>query len=325
LWKRRVTGGGVVTRATSIAAILMMVVSTVEVAAAQSIDWDAAGREAIALLADYLKIDTTNPPGNEIVAARFLKTIFEREGIEVRIVESAPGRGNVYARLKGDGSRKAVVLLNHLDVVPADRKFWSVDPFGGVTKDGYLWGRGALDMKGFGIVQLVTMLVLKRHQVPLGGDVIFLGVADEEAGGALGAQFLLREHFDWVANAGVVLNEGGGREQHGGRAWHFVGVSEKVPLRITLVATGQPGHGSLPQPGSAVEKLVGALHRIVNYQTPIKVLPKCRTSTSRSPISPRRPTGISCATFEPRSATRCSWPASRRSRCTTHASATPSR
>src|SRR5207249_4985150 len=141
---------------------------------------------------------------------------------EARIIESAPGRANVYARLKGTGARKAVILLNHMDVVPADRKFWSVDPFGGVIKDGYLWGRGALDMKGTGILQLVTMLAFKRQGAALEGDVIFLAVADEETGGELGAGFMVREHGDLFKDVSVVLNEGGSSEVLGGHTWHFV-------------------------------------------------------------------------------------------------------
>src|SRR4051812_41252377 len=111
----------------------------------------ALGREAVGVLTDYLKIDTTNPPGNEIRAAQFFKAIFDREGIEARIFESAPNRGNIVARLKGDGSKKAVVLMNHMDVVPADRRYWTVDPFGAMAKEGFVWGRGALDMKGLGV------------------------------------------------------------------------------------------------------------------------------------------------------------------------------
>ena len=124
---------------------------------------EAIEQEAVSLLNEYLRVDTTNPPGNEIKAAQFFKDIFDREGIEAQIIEAAPGRGNIYARLKGDGSKKAIVLMNHMDVVPADRRYWSVDPFGGVVKDGYVWGRGALDMKGMGIVELMAMLALKRR------------------------------------------------------------------------------------------------------------------------------------------------------------------
>ena len=125
----------------------------------------ALEEEAVSLLSRYIQIDTTNPPGNEIKAAQFFKEIFDREGIEARIIESAPGRGNIYARLRGSGAKKAVMLLNHMDVVPADAKLWKEAPFSGAVKDGYIWGRGALDMKGPAIVELMTLLALKRNNV----------------------------------------------------------------------------------------------------------------------------------------------------------------
>ena len=128
----------------------------------------AMAQEALSLLADYIRVDTTNPPGNEIRAAEFFKAIFDREGIESQIFESAPGRANIYARLKGDGSKKDIVLMNHMDVVPVDRRYWTVDPFAGVIKDGYIWGRGALDMKSMGILELMAFLTLKREGTPGG-------------------------------------------------------------------------------------------------------------------------------------------------------------
>ncbi len=232
-------------------------------------------REGLALLAEYLRIDTTNPPGNEIKAAEFFKTIFDREGIESQIFESAPGRGNIYARLKGDGSKKAVVLLNHMDVVPVDRRHWSVDPFAGLTKDGYLWGRGALDMKGMGILELMAMLALKREGTPLKADVIFLGTADEEAGGAMGAGFMVKQHPELFKHAGVVLNEGGyiATDEDGKLRYYGASAAEKIPFWLKLTATGTPGHGSRPRPDSAVIKLIEALHRVVAYQTALKVEP----------------------------------------------------
>jgi acetylornithine deacetylase/succinyl-diaminopimelate desuccinylase-like protein len=236
---------------------------------------EALEQEAVSLLSEYLRVDTTNPPGNEVKAAQFFKTIFDRERIEARILESAPGRGNIYARLKGDGSKKAVVLMNHMDVVPADRRYWSVDPFAGVVKDGFIWGRGALDMKGMGIVELMAMLALKRQGILLKGDVIFLGVADEEAGGAMGAGFIVREHFDLLKNAGTVLNEFSfiAVGDDGKVRYYGVETSQKTPLWLKLTAMGNPGHGSTPRPDSAVNRLIEALHRIVSYQTPLKVEP----------------------------------------------------
>jgi acetylornithine deacetylase/succinyl-diaminopimelate desuccinylase-like protein len=180
------------------------------VAAAPDGEWKNFEEEAVSLLSRYIQIDTTNPPGNEIKAAQFFKGIFDREGIESRIIESAPGRGNIYARLKGNGSKKAVLLLNHMDVVPAEAKLWKEPPFSGVVKDGTIWGRGSLDDKGPAVAELMTLLALKRGNVHLKGDVIFLGTADEEAGGAMGAGFLVEKHPDLLKDVGLVLNEGGG-------------------------------------------------------------------------------------------------------------------
>lgn len=237
-------------------------------------DWKALEEEAISLLSQYLQIDTTNPPGNEILAARFFKSIFDREGIESQIFESAPGRGNIYVCLKGDGSKKPIILLNHMDVVPADRRFWSMEPFSGVIQDGYLWGRGAIDMKGMGILELMTVLILKRWEVPLKGDVIFLGTADEEAGGRYGAGYMIDQHFDLIRGAGVVLNEFGWIYVREGKVEHYgVAVSEKTPFWLRLTAVSTPGHGSMPRADSSVNKLIEALHRIIQYQTPIKVVP----------------------------------------------------
>ena len=240
-----------------------------------SADESALEQQAMSLLTQYLRIDTTNPPGSEIKAAEFFKAIFDREGIEARIFESAPGRGNIYARLKGNGSKKAIVLLNHMDVVPAYRQLWSVDPFAGVVKDGYLWGRGSLDMKGMGIVELMAMLALKRQGIPLNADVIFLGVADEEAGGAMGAGFMLKEHFNLLEDAGTVLNEGGSiYASESGKVLHYdVETAQKTPFWLMLTVTGKPGHGSAPRADSAVTRLIEALYRIVRYQTPLKVEP----------------------------------------------------
>ena len=245
-------------------------------AAAAQLDWKALDDEAVALLSRYIQIDTTNPPGNEIKAAQFLKTIFDREGIEARIIESAPGRGNIYARLKGNGSKKPIVLMHHMDVVPADAKFWKVAPFSGTVKDGVIWGRGSLDNKGAGIFQLLTLLALKRQNVQLKGDLIFLGTADEEAGGALGAGFLLEKHPELFKDVSVVLNEGGGiRVGEDGRArLYTVGVAEKVPLWLKLTAPGTPGHAASPGSDQAVLKLIAALGRFALYQSPIKVVPE---------------------------------------------------
>ena len=256
--------------------LLVVFLSGNGLTAEKSLSADTLEQEAVSLLSRYIQIDTTNPPGNETKAAQFFKETFDREGIEARIIESAPGRGNIYARLRGSGAKKAVILLNHMDVVPADGNLWKEAPFSGSLKDGYIWGRGALDMKGPAIAELMTLLALKRNNVALRGDVIFLGTADEEAGGALGAGFLLEKHPDMFANVGVVLNEGGGvRLGKDGKVQSYsVSVAEKTPLWLRLIATGAPGHGSTPGRDAAVDKLVLGLGRLLAHQTQIKVVPE---------------------------------------------------
>ena len=245
-------------------------------AAQAKFDWKALEEEAVGLLSRYIQIDTTNPPGNEIKAAEFLKTIFDREGIEARIIEAAPGRASIYARLRGNGAKKPIVLMHHMDVVPADGRLWKVPPFSGAVKDGEIWGRGALDNKGAGIFQLLTLVALKRQNIQLKGDVIFLGTADEEAGGEMGAGFLLEKHASLFKDVSVVFNEGGGiRVGDDGRAGIYrVGASEKVPLWLRLTAVGTPGHAASPGGDQAVLKLISALGRIASYQSPIKVIPE---------------------------------------------------
>ncbi|HXG53392.1 MAG TPA: M20/M25/M40 family metallo-hydrolase [candidate division Zixibacteria bacterium] len=239
-------------------------------------DWGTVEARAVALLGRYLRIDTSNPPGNEILAARFFKEIFDGEGIEAKVIESAPGRGNVYARLPGRGAKPAVVLLNHMDVVPADPGSWKEPPFSGAVRDGYMWGRGALDMKGPAILQLFALLELKRRGVPLAADLVFLGTADEEAGGALGLGHLLEAEPGLFAGVGLVLSEGGGiRVGRDGRPRQFnVRVAEKAPLWLRLIARGAPGHGASPGRDSAVASLIRALGRLAEYRPPIRVLPE---------------------------------------------------
>jgi acetylornithine deacetylase/succinyl-diaminopimelate desuccinylase-like protein len=262
-------------------------------AAEPAFSWKTLEAEAVSLLSRYIQIDTTNPPGNEIKAAAFLKEVFDREGIEARVIESSSGRGNIYARISGDGSKKAIVLLNHMDVVPADAKFWKEAPFGGSIKERVIWGRGALDDKGAAIMELLAMAAFKRQNISLKGDVIFLGTADEEAGGALGAGYLTDKHPELFKDVGLVLNEGGGiRIDENGRARVYnVSVAEKTPLWLKLTASGMPGHGSTPGNSLAVNKLISALNRVMSYQSPIKVVPEVQkfyADTANEETEPRR-------------------------------------
>jgi len=245
------------------------------VAAQTQINWDAVQKEALDLFIQYLKIDTTNPPGNETRAANFFAEICKREGIEHKIFEPFPGRGTLWARLKGDGSQRPVILLNHTDVVPHSPEFWSVPAFSGQIKDGFVYGRGAQDMKSVGLAQFISMLALKRARVPLKRDIIFLATADEEAGGLQGAGWFAKNHAELLGKAEFLFNEGGNNVVDAGGKVLAIGVgpSEKTPAWLRLTATGEPGHGSVPRPNSSVNRLLRALNRLLEYSPPIHLTP----------------------------------------------------
>src|SRR2546421_3875377 len=212
--------------------------------------WRALGREAAALLSQYVAINTTNPPGNELQTAQWLKAVLAREGIDAQVFEPRPGKANLYVRLRGDGSARPLILLNHMDVVLASPEYWKVDPFSGAVQDGYVWGRGALDMKGEAIAQLMAMLTLKRAGVPLRRDVIFLAPADEEIGGGVGAGWFVEHHPGVVQDAEVLLTEGGAiRTDANGRIEYCgVGTTEKSPFWLNLPAHGTPRPRAPPTP-----------------------------------------------------------------------------
>ncbi len=197
-----------------------------------------------------------------------------REGIAAEIFESSPGRGNLYARLPGTGSKRPIVLLSHIDVVPATDSAWRVNPWAGETKDGAVWGRGALDMKGMAIVELMTLIALKRRGVPLSRDVILVANADEETN-STGAEWFAREKAGLLRNAEFLLNEGGHNRvgPEGLTEYYGIGVTEKVPYWVRLVARGSPGHGSIPRPDNAAARMARAVGRIAAYQTPIRLTP----------------------------------------------------
>jgi acetylornithine deacetylase/succinyl-diaminopimelate desuccinylase-like protein len=254
-----------------------------------SSDWPALERDAVEKLSAYIHVDTTNPPGNEIRAAQWYAKIFEAEGIPFQIAESAPGRGNIVARLKGSGSEPALILLNHMDVVPVSRDYWTEDPFAGLIRGGYLWGRGSIDMKGIGILQLLTFLELHRLHVGLKRDVIFIGTADEEAGGDMGAGWVVKNRPEWIAGAGFMLTEGATSlaDDSGKPIYFAVGSTEKTPAWLRLTATGRSGHGSIPIPDSAPNHLIAALDRLRQYRPSLELtLPvetMLRTSAAYEP------------------------------------------
>lgn len=222
-------------------------------ASAQSIE-----DEALAWLQAFIRIDTINPPGNESRAVDFLANILDAEGIPYETAESVPGRGNLWARLEG-GDEPALIMLQHTDVVPANLKYWTTDPLSGEIRDGYLWGRGALDMKGTGISQLATFISLHRAGVPLNRDVVLVATADEEAGGFFGAGWLVKEHPEIFEGAGLLINEGGNGQETEEDIVFSVEVTQKVPVWLRLTAVDTPGHGSMPNASSSVTRIVDAL------------------------------------------------------------------
>jgi acetylornithine deacetylase/succinyl-diaminopimelate desuccinylase-like protein len=241
-------------------------------AVAAAPDWKQLGEESADLLANVIRIDTTNPPGTETAAANALVRKLTDDGIAAQVIESSAGRGNLYARLAGRGTGRPIVLLSHLDVVPADPKTWRVPPFSGTREDGYIYGRGALDDKGMGVVELMTMVAIKRSGQELDRDLILLATADEEAGGKAGAGWLVQHHPELVQGAEYLVNEGDAiHEQAGGKLAVQVGVAEKTPCWVRLTAHGDAGHGSTPPPQTAVTRLIRALNKVRRYRSPIRV------------------------------------------------------
>lgn len=236
--------------------------------------------EAQNWLANLIRINTTNPPGNEMPAAQYIAAVLQKENIPHEVLEVAPGRGVVIGRLQAaplPNSSKALLLVAHLDVVGAEKTGWTVDPFGGVVKDGYLYGRGAIDDKGMAAAELAVMVALKRNAVRLDRDVIFLADADEEEGGPASIKTLIDKYWDKIACA-FALNEGGRVTLKNGEV-SYVGVqaSEKIPYDVAVIATGTAGHGSVPQAENPILHLAEAITKIGAYQPPVVMTAVTRT------------------------------------------------
>ena len=227
--------------------------------------------EAVGWLQNYIQIDTINPPGNEYRAVDFLAEIFEAEGIEYQTAESAPGRGNIWARLEG-GNEPGLILLQHSDVVPADEEFWTIPVLSGAIRDGLILGRGARDMKGLGTLQLATFIALHRSGVELNRDVVFLATADEEAGGMFGVGWLIENRPEIFEDIGILLNEGGGGSRVGQSVVFSVEVTQKVPVWLRLYAIDRPGHGSSPRTTSSVTRIVQALNTMLENPFPPRII-----------------------------------------------------
>lgn len=239
-----------------------------------NVDWDALADEAVTHFKALLRIDTTNPPGNERAAADYIAGVLDREGIAYTIVESAPGRASLVARIAGTGAKGPLLMNGHLDVVPVERERWTHDPFAAVEADGCIWGRGAIDMKNMVTMSLMALVAQKRSGVVPSRDLIFAAVADEEAGSNYGALHLVEKHPDLV-RAEYVLNEVGGHTLHFGDARFYpVQVAEKGICWFEIAVEGEPGHGSMPHPGNAVVRLARAIealgrHRLPQHETQV--------------------------------------------------------
>src|SRR5215469_10093901 len=252
-------------------ALLAPVVAVGPAFAQSAPDFAAAQNEAVKFLSELVKIDTSNPPGNEARAAEYIKSVLAGEGIPAQIYESAPGRGNLVARLKGNGKKKPLLLMAHLDVVGVEREKWTVDPFAGVIKDGYVYGRGAIDDKSMDAANLEVFLLLHRLKVPLDRDVILLAEAGEEGTTQFGIDFMVAKHWDDIT-CEYALNEGGGITEENGKVQYVaVSTTQKVPRGFTLVAHGTSGHGSAPRVDNSIAHLAAAVDKTVQWQAPMRL------------------------------------------------------
>ena len=255
------------------------------------------GRRAAALLSESIQIRTVSPPGDERPLAELLVGRLQEAGLEAEVIEtprgsSRRGRAAAWGVLPGQGGRAPIVLLSHLDVVPADPADWSTDPFAGAVEQGHVVGRGALDAKGVAVVHLLAVTELARRGIKLKRDVVFLATPDEETGGVDGAGYLVGRRRDLLRGADSLLTEGGGiLVGEGGQPTWGIAVTEKTPCWLRITATGPPGHGAVPAHDAAVPRLIAGLERLSKLETPVRVVPEVaamyRAMSARMPAADR--------------------------------------
>ncbi len=251
------------------------------------VEWGKIFTETAEHFSKLLRIDTSNPPGNETKAANYLKSVLEHEGIAVQLFWLEADRANLVARIKGNGAKRPILLMAHTDVIGVQREKWSVDPFAAIRKDGYIYGRGAQDDKNNLTACLMTMVLLKRHRVKLDRDVIFLAESGEEGASRAGIEFMVEHHWSEI-EAEFALSEGGYASARGGKV-RFVEITttEKVPHSLKLVARGLAGHGSRPRPDNAVIHLSAAVAKLGDWQPPLRLNDTTRAYFERlATISP---------------------------------------
>lgn len=254
-----------------------------------AVDWAKLEPEVLEQFTALLRIDTSNPPGNETKAAQAIEAVLKREGVPVQLYALEPARANLVARLKGDGSKKPILILGHTDVVGVQRERWSVEPFAAVRKNGLIYARGANDDKDHVVAAMMVMLLLKRMQVKLNRDVVFLAEAGEEGTPKVGIDYMVSQHWPEI-EAEYALAEGGSVLEDRGQVHHvLINVSEKVPRGVRLIARGSSGHGSRPNPENPVAHLAIAVAKAAQWQTPIRLNDATRAYFERlAAISPPR-------------------------------------
>jgi acetylornithine deacetylase/succinyl-diaminopimelate desuccinylase-like protein len=258
--------------AATVALILLATLSVAPARAQSPIDWKAVEAETLQHFQALVRLDTTNPPGNETRAVEYLKQVLDREGIPYQVFASDPNRANLVVRIKGNGAKKPILVLGHTDVVTIDAKKW-IDhgPFSGDVANGYVYGRGTVDDKDNLVASLMLVLTLKRTNAALDRDVIFLAESGEEGAPEVGAQFMIDQHFDAI-DAEYCLAEGGGVVRKGGRNVHAsISTTEKEPRAVEIVAHGPAGHGSVPRQSNVVAHLSNAVGKIVAWSPPLRV------------------------------------------------------
>ena len=257
-------------------AALLLFISSAYAADRFPVDWPKVDRELLEYYSALVRIDTSNPPGNETKAVNYIRPILDREGIPYQVFAMQENRANIVARLKGSGLKRPVIVMGHMDVVGVQREKWSVDPFAAIRKDGYIYGRGTQDDKDNLTTGIMLMLTLKRLNVPLDRDVIFIAESGEEGTSSVGIEYLVREHWDAIGGdlkgAEFALAEGGGGESRTGKVRYVnITTTEKVPRSTRLIAHGTAGHGSVPRLDNPVIHLADAVAKVGAWQPPMRL------------------------------------------------------
>ena len=234
-------------------------------------DWPAVEAETMRHFQALLRMDTADPPGRELPAAEYLKSVLEAEGIDVKLFAVNKERPNVVARLKGSGKKRPLLIMGHTDTVNVDPKKWTHPPYGAVRDGGYVYGRGTLDDKDNVVAALMSILLLKRSNIPLDRDVIFLAESGEEGHTRVGIQYMAGAHFNEIDAEYCIAEGWGGLRQNGQLKYVAVATTEKIPFRATLIARGPAGHGSKPLLTNALVHLSTAITKVANFRPPLRL------------------------------------------------------